>query len=71
LELSRFATAFIKDELQPRMEMAAERIRRMEEAMAELPPKERRATRERIDRLKHWLDKGRKILPWLVRFMKL
>ena len=71
LELSRFATAFIKDELQPRMDVAAERIKRMEEALAELPSKERRATRERIDRLKHWLEKGRKILPWLVRFMRL
>ena len=71
LELSRFATTFIKDELQPRMDMAAERIRRMEKSLADLPAKERRATRERIDRLKHWLDKGRKILPWLIRFMKL
>lgn len=71
LELSRFATAFIKDELKPRMETAAERIRRMEEALADLPPKERRATKERIARLKHWLDKGQKILPWLIRFMKL
>ena len=71
LELSRFATTFIKDELQPRMDMAAQRIRRMEESLADLPAKERRATRERIDRLKHWLDKGRKILPWLIRFMKL
>jgi len=71
LELSRFATAFIKDELQPRMDTAAERIKRMEAALAELPPKDRRATRERIDRLKHWLEKGRKILPWLIRFMKL
>jgi DNA-binding transcriptional regulator GbsR (MarR family) len=71
LELSRFATAFIKDELQPRMEMAAERIKRMEAVLTELPPKERRSTRDRIERLKHWLDKGRKILPWLIRFMKL
>jgi DNA-binding transcriptional regulator GbsR (MarR family) len=71
LELSRFATTFIKDELQPRIDMAAERIRRMEESLGDLPAKERRATRERIDRLKHWLDKGRKILPWLIRFMKL
>ena len=71
LELSRFATVFIKDELQPRMDMAAERIKRMEQALAELPPKERKATRERIERLKHWLDKGRKLLPWLIRFMKL
>lgn len=70
LELSRFATAFIKDELQPRMDMASERIRRMEAALSELPPKERRATRERIERLNHWLNKGQKILPWLIRFMK-
>jgi len=71
LELSRFATAFIKDELQPRMDMATERIRRMEAALSELPPKERRATRERIERLNHWLNKGQKIIPWLIRFMKL
>jgi DNA-binding transcriptional regulator GbsR (MarR family) len=71
LELSRFATVFIKEELQPRMDMAAERIKRMEQALAALPAKERKATRERIERLKHWLDKGRKLLPWLIRFMKL
>lgn len=71
LELSRFATAFIKDELQPRMDMAGQRIRRMEDSLAELSPKERRATRERIDRLKHWLEKGHKVLSWLIRFMKL
>jgi DNA-binding transcriptional regulator GbsR (MarR family) len=71
LELSRFATAFIKDELQPRIDMAVERIRRMEDALTDLPAKERKATRERIERLKHWLDKGRKLLPWLIRFMKL
>jgi len=71
LELSRFATVFIKDELQPRMDMAAERIKRMEQALADLPAKERKATRQRIERLKHWLDKGRKLLPWLIRFMKL
>jgi DNA-binding transcriptional regulator GbsR (MarR family) len=71
LELSRFATVFIKEELQPRMDMAAERIKRMEQALATLPAKERKATRERIERLKHWLDKGRKLLPWLIRFMKL
>lgn len=71
LELSRFATVFIKDELQPRMEMANERVRRMEECLAALPSKERRATRQRLDRLKHWLDKGQKMIPWVLRFMKL
>ena len=71
LELSRFATVFIKEELQPRIDMAMERLRRMEESMAGLPPKQRRATKQRLERLKHWLDKGQKILPWLVRFMKI
>ena len=71
LELSKFATAFIKDELQPRMQMASERVKRMEAAMADLPEKEQRVLRERIERLNHWLDKGQKILPWLVRFMRL
>lgn len=71
LELSRFATVFIKEELQPRMDTAQERIRRMERSLAGLGPRERRATKERIERLKHWLDKGQKILPWLIRFMKL
>lgn len=70
LELSRFATAFIKDELQPRIDMAVERVKRMEEALSRLPAKERKATRERIDRLKHWLDKGQKMIPWVIRFMK-
>ena len=71
LELSRFATVFIKEELQPRIDMAAKRIGRMEASLADLPPKERRATKQRIERLKHWLDKGQKLLPWLIRFMKL
>ncbi len=71
LELSRFATAFIKEELQPRIDRAVERIERMEHSLADLPAKERRITEERIARLKHWLDKGQKILPWIVRFMKL
>jgi DNA-binding transcriptional regulator GbsR (MarR family) len=70
LELSRFATAFIKDELQPRIDTAVERIKRMEEALVELPAKERKATKERIERLKHWLDKGQKMIPWVIRFMK-
>jgi len=71
LELSRFATAFIKDELQPRIDMAAERIKRMEDALGDLPAKQRKATKERIERLKHWLDKGQKMIPWVIRFMKL
>lgn len=69
LELSNFATVFIKEELQPRMERALERIDRMEKLMAQMSESDRDATLVRIERLKHWLEKGRKMLPWILRFL--
>jgi len=69
LELSRFATAFIKDELQPRTQRALERLGRMERLMEDLDPAEREATRVKIERLKHWLAKGKKMLPWILKFL--
>jgi DNA-binding transcriptional regulator GbsR (MarR family) len=69
LELSRFATAFIKEELQPRMETAVERIQRMEELTKEFGEAERRTVGEKIERLKHWLVKGQQMLPWILRFL--
>ena len=69
LELSRFATVFIKDELKPRMERALERIRRMEELMTTMDPAERKATRVKIERLRHWLEKGNKMMPWILKFL--
>jgi hypothetical protein len=43
----------------------------MEEGISGLSREERRVLEERTERLRHWLDKGQKILPWLVRFMRL
>ncbi len=71
LELSHFAAAFIKEELQPRMERAMGRVARMEEVLPSLPAADRKVTEERIKRLKHWLDKGQTLIPWLIRFMRL
>ena len=70
-ELSRFATSYIEEELLPRMRTAQERIKRMEKMMQSLPEADRQLPAERIDRLKYWLGKGQKIVPWLVRFLKL
>jgi hypothetical protein len=53
------------------MRTAQERIKRMERMMHSMSETDRRLPAERIDRLKYWLGKGRKILPWLVRFLKL
>ncbi len=69
LELSRFATAFIKEELHPRMERALVRIRRMEELSVDMSPQDRKATHAKIERLKHWLEKGNKMLPWILKFL--
>lgn len=69
LELSKFATAFIKEELQPRLDRALERIDAMEELAGNMVPRERRAARERLERLKHWLERGEKMLPWILRFL--
>ncbi|MBU3664676.1 MAG: hypothetical protein FGM15_02185 [Chthoniobacterales bacterium] len=70
-ELSRFATSFIEDELLPRMQTAQERIERMKTMMIDLPAPERQTPAERIERLEYWLDKGQKVLPWIMRFLKL
>ena len=69
IELSKFATAFLKEELQPRLERATERLKRMEQLLEDLPPNEREATRERVARLRHWIEKGQMLLPWAMRLL--
>jgi DNA-binding transcriptional regulator GbsR (MarR family) len=69
LELSKFATVFIKEELRPRIERALERIHYMESLLAKMPTAERQVTKQRLDRLKHWLEKGERMLPWALKFL--
>ncbi len=69
LELSRFATSFIKEELKPRLERSLQRIERMEGLADAMGPKERKTAFERIDRLKHWMEKGQKMMPWILKFL--
>lgn len=69
LELSKFATVFIKDELRPHVERARARIQYMESLLATLPAAERRSAGERLERLKHWLEKGERMLPWVLKFL--
>jgi HTH-type transcriptional regulator, glycine betaine synthesis regulator len=56
LELSKFATVFIKEELRPRVERALQRIQHMESLLVNMPPGERQATRQRLLRLRHWIE---------------
>ena len=69
LELSKFATAFIKEELQPRLDRALERIGTMETLASELDPAHQSSTSERLERLKHWLERGEMMLPWILKFL--
>jgi HTH-type transcriptional regulator, glycine betaine synthesis regulator len=69
LELSKFATVFIKEELRPRIERALERIHHLESLLPEVPSKDRQVTRQRLERLRHWLEKGERMLPWTLRFL--
>lgn len=69
LELSRFATAFIKEELKPRLERALQRVERMEGLAKEMNDKDRKAAYQRIDRLKHWMERGQKMMPWILKFL--
>lgn len=69
LELSKFATAFIKEELQPRLDRALVRIETMETLAAELEPSLQAGAAERLERLKHWLERGEKMLPWILKFL--
>jgi DNA-binding transcriptional regulator GbsR (MarR family) len=69
LELSKFATAFIKEEMKPRLERALQRIERMEGLAKEMNEKDRKAAFVRIDRLKHWMERGQKMMPWILKFL--
>lgn len=69
LDLSTFASAFIKEELNPRLENAAERIERMEHLAKDLEGEERAAAFKRIECLRHWMERGRKMMPWLLKFL--
>ena len=68
-ELSKFASAFIKEEVQPHLDSGAARMARMEQHLARLPKAEREAASARMAKLRHWKDKGEAMLPWLLQFL--
>ncbi|MFZ4776044.1 MAG: GbsR/MarR family transcriptional regulator [Terrimicrobiaceae bacterium] len=69
LELSKFAAAFIKEELKPRMQRALERIDRMEKEALLMDESDRKIAFQRIERLKHWMERGQKMMPWILKFL--
>lgn len=68
-DLSRFASGFIKGELQPHLDNGLLRLERMERLIAELPALPREAADQRLARLRHWHEKGQAMIPWLLKFL--
>lgn len=69
LELSKFASAFIQEELKPKLDRALERIGTMQNLANEMEAGDRSSAEERLERLKHWLERGESMLPWLLKFL--
>lgn len=69
LALSKFASAFIREELDPRINRAMERIARMETEALLMDESDKKITFQRIERLRHWMQRGQKMLPWILKFL--
>ncbi len=68
-ELSRFATMFIKHELQPHLDSGLARLDRMERLMEKLPRDQKSATAPRMAKLRHWQEKGQMMMPLIAKFL--
>jgi HTH-type transcriptional regulator, glycine betaine synthesis regulator len=68
-DLSRFATGFIKGELQPHLDSGLLRLQRMEELVAQSSEADREVAENRLARLRHWHEKGQAMLPWVLKFL--
>lgn len=69
LELSKFASAFIREELKPKLDRALERIGTMQNLANEMEAGDRSTAEERLERLRRWLERGESMLPWLLKFL--
>ena len=69
IDLSRFASNFIKGELQPHLDNGLERIQRMEHFIENFTPSERETAENRLARLRHWHEKGQAMVPWILKFL--
>jgi DNA-binding transcriptional regulator GbsR (MarR family) len=69
MDLSHFATNFIKGELQPHLDNGLRRLDRMEQLLGKYSPENREIAENRLARLRHWHEKGQAMLPWLLKFL--
>jgi DNA-binding transcriptional regulator GbsR (MarR family) len=69
LELSKFATAFIKEKLQPRLDRALQSIDHMQYMAGDQSIDQKESAHQRIERLRHWIERAEKMMPWILRFL--
>ncbi len=68
-DLSRFASGFIKEELQPHLDSGLHRLERIQGFIDQLPPERRETAENRLARLRHWHEKGQAMIPWVLKFL--
>jgi len=68
-DLSRFASGFIKGELQPHLDSGLLRLERMQHLIGQLPADGREVAENRLARLRHWHEKGQSMIPWILKFL--
>jgi DNA-binding transcriptional regulator GbsR (MarR family) len=78
LNVARFVDVFFRQRLQPRLENGAQRLERMESfAEAEVDSEKTEEAQEqelrtlgRIQALRTWQNRGQRLLPFILRFLK-
>ena len=68
-DLSRFASAFIKGEVQPHLDSGLLRLERMQHLIEQLRGDRREVAENRLARLRHWHEKGQSMVPWILKFL--
>jgi DNA-binding transcriptional regulator GbsR (MarR family) len=70
VELKRLVGGFIREQIRPHLESGKSKVNELSKATSLITDAEhRRFLEERIDRLKHWMSSGGKVLPIIQKLL--
>ncbi len=67
----RLVSGFIQEEIRPHLESGQERLERIRELVARMPPEEQAFYRKKVDQLEKLHRTGDRLLPMLVSLIKI
>ncbi len=68
-ELKKLVGGFIREELMPHLESGSERIRHLQGMVSDSDPEHGTFYTDRIEKLRIWQDRSRKVLPMLQKLL--